>query len=211
VVWAASAQFTARFYLFAGPSTLEVVGGVAEGEWWRIITGGFLHANLLHLAFNMYALYIVGGAMERVVGWPRFLTIYMVSLLGGSAGALLTTDPFIPTVGASGAIFGLFGAFVFLQMSRGMNPMQGGIGPTILLNLLITFAIPGISKGGHIGGLVAGLICGYILLGRNRVEARTRRDATRVLIPVCLAVGLACAVLGVWAADYAASHSSALI
>ncbi len=206
-----SASFSDRFDLFAGLFRSGAVGGIASGEWWRVVTSGFLHAGIMHIGFNMYALYIMGGAMERTVGWPRFLTIYAVSLIGGSAGALLSTSPFVATVGASGAIFGLFGAFVFLQMSRGQNPWQGGIATIILINLAITFLIPGISKGGHIGGLIAGTVCGYILLGRTREEGRQRAAQSRVLIPVCLALGLGLFALAVWAADYATANLEALI
>lgn len=200
--------------LFAGINRLVppvLVSGIADGEWWRVLTSGFLHAGILHIGFNMYALYILGPAMERTVGWPRFITIYFVSLIGGSAGALLSTDPRVATVGASGAIFGMFGAFIFLQLSRGQNPMQGGIGPIILLNLFITLVIPGISKGGHVGGLIAGIICGYVLLGRNRTEALQRARHTKVLVPACLALGVVLFGVAVWAAYYATDNLGALI
>ena len=135
---------------------------VADGEVWRVVTGGFLHAGLFHLFFNMFGLYILGGLLEPAVGRVRFLLIYFVSLLAGSFGALLLT-PDDPTVGASGAIFGLMGAAFVMMRQRGINPMESGLGVWIGLNLLITFAVPGISVGGHIGGLAGGVVAALVL------------------------------------------------
>lgn len=170
-------------------------GYVHSGEWWRIITSGFLHAGAIHLALNMYVLYMVGPALERSVGRLQFGLIYAVSLIGGSLGAILTTDPRAGTVGASGAIFGLFAAFAVLSLSRGQNPMQNGIGATILLNIVITFAVPGISKGGHIGGLIAGAICAVALFGLNPEQARGRARLLSALVPAVAALGIGLFVL----------------
>lgn len=148
-------------------------GLVASGEWWRLITSGFLHAGVLHLAFNMFALYSLGQFLEGIVGRARYALIYGVSLLGGSLGVVLLGGQGL-TVGASGAIFGVFGAFAVLEYSRGQNPFQSGIGTTILLNLFITFAVPGISIGGHLGGLVAGAAVGALLIGLTPEQARQR-------------------------------------
>lgn len=143
--------------------------GVAQGEYVRLVSSGFLHASLLHLAFNMYALWILGPQLERVFDRPRFVLLYFVSLLGGSAGVMLL-DPDALTVGASGAIFGLFGAITVIQRSLGRSIWASGLGPVLALNLFITFAIPQISIGGHLGGLVAGGAAGaiYILAIRTR-------------------------------------------
>ena len=135
---------------------------VGDGEVWRLVTAGFLHAGLLHLLFNMYALYILGSMLEPAMGRLRFGLIYFVSLLAGSFGALLLQETGF-TVGASGAIFGLMGAAVVIMRNRGINPMESGLGLWIGLNLLITFTIPGISIGGHIGGLVGGALVAAIL------------------------------------------------
>jgi membrane associated rhomboid family serine protease len=135
---------------------------VANGEVYRLVTSGFLHGGLFHLLFNMYALYILGGLLEPAVGRLRFGLIYFVSLLGGSLGALLL-NPNSLTVGASGAIFGLMGAALVIMRSRGISVMESGIGVFLGLNLLITFAVPGISIGGHLGGLAAGAIAGLVL------------------------------------------------
>lgn len=139
------------------------VVGVADGEWYRVLTSGFLHANLIHLLFNMLALFNIGGALEPALGRVRFVTLYIASLLCGSLGVLLL-DPNDLTVGASGAIFGLLGGLVIAQRRAGIDPWASGLGLVIGINLLITFSVPMISIGGHVGGLVGGLIAGWILL-----------------------------------------------
>jgi membrane associated rhomboid family serine protease len=128
---------------------------VANGEVYRLVTAGFLHAGLFHLLVNMYSLWILGNLLEPAVGRVRFLLIYFVSLLSGSFGALLLT-PNSFTVGASGAIFGLMGAGVMVMRNRGIDPMQSGLPLWIGINLVFSFAVPGISIGGHIGGLIGG-------------------------------------------------------
>ncbi len=128
---------------------------VDDGEWYRIVTGGFLHAGLLHLGFNMFALYFLGNLLEPATGPWRFAGIYFVSLLGGSFGALLL-DPLEFTVGASGAVFGLMAAAFVMARNRGLDDLASQIGLFVVLNLVITFSVPNISVGGHLGGLVAG-------------------------------------------------------
>ena len=124
---------------------------VANGDWWRLFTSAFLHANLLHIAFNMYFLWFVGSAVEQALGRGRFVLLYVVSALAGSAGALVWT-PNAPTVGASGALFGLLGAALILERQR--NYVLGGSAlALILINLILSFAVSGISIGGHVGGL----------------------------------------------------------
>ena len=136
---------------------------VEEGEYWRILTAGFLHIGFLHLLFNMFSLYILGTMLEPAIGRLRFGVIYFVSLLAGSFGALLV-EPNAATVGASGAVFGLMGAAVVVMRNRGINPMESGLGIWIGLNLLITFAVPGISIGGHIGGLIGGAAAAALMI-----------------------------------------------
>ena len=162
---------------------------VAEGEWWRIVTSGFLHAGLLHLAFNMYFLYFLGTMLEPEIGRLRFAAIYLVSLLGGSFGALLIS-PDAVTVGASGAVFGLMGAAILALRVRGIDPMQSGLGITLLLNLGITFVIPNISIGGHIGGLVAGGIVSYLMF---EIAERRRLPVTPV-VGACVAFAVVLAI-----------------
>jgi membrane associated rhomboid family serine protease len=158
------------------PFTAELVG-VAHGEWWRIISSGFLHANLIHVGMNMLVLYQLGNLLEPALGRVRFALVYVVSLLAGGLGVLLI-EPNGFTVGASGAVFGLMGAAVAAMRSRGIDPFATGLGGTIVLNLIITFAIPGISIGGHVGGLIGGFLAGHLLLD---VGPRYLKDPNVVL------------------------------
>ena len=167
--------------------------GVAHGQWWRIITGGFLHENLLHIGFNMYVLYILGQMLEPVLGRVRFAVIYFVSLLAGSLGALIVT-PHSLTVGASGAVFGLMGAAAVEMRARQVPIMQSGVGGLILINLVISFTLPGISWGGHIGGLIGGALAALAIQLGNRYRSQA------------LALG-ACVLLGV--ASFAGSLAAA--
>ena len=159
---------------------------IADHEYWRLISAGFLHAGLAHLAFNMFALYILGTLLEPAVGRFRFGLIYFVSLLAGSFGALLL-EPNSPTVGASGAIFGLMGAAFVVMRNAGVNPMESGLGIWVVLNLVITFAVPNISIGGHIGGLIGGTLCALFLY-ELRDLARVPPQITAAL---CVAIGVA--------------------
>jgi membrane associated rhomboid family serine protease len=136
---------------------------IADGEVWRIITSGFMHYGTLHLLFNMYALYILGQLLEPAIGRARFLLIYFVSLIAGSVGALIL-DPNAFTAGASGAVFGLMAAAILVLRSRGINPMESGLGLWLFLNLAITFTVSNISVGGHIGGLIGGGIAALVLV-----------------------------------------------
>jgi membrane associated rhomboid family serine protease len=179
------------------PSTSANFGllgnGVADGEWYRLVTGGFLHAGLLHIAFNMLALFVVGRVVEPGIGTPRFLALYFASLLAGAFGALLLSQPYELTVGASGAIFGLFGATAIIARGRGMNTLASEIGFLIVINLVFTISIPGISVGGHLGGLVGGTICALAIvagdrgmLGRRRLQAEL---AVMALVGVASVIG----------------------
>ena len=135
---------------------------VAEGEWWRLVTGGFLHANIMHIGFNGYLLYQLGRMIEPALGRSRFLAVYCAGLAGGAAGVmLLAWDQ--PTLGASGAVFGLMGAAMVLLRRRGINPWQTQIGSLVVLNLVITFVVPQISIGGHLGGLAGGALAALAL------------------------------------------------
>jgi membrane associated rhomboid family serine protease len=142
-----------------------VIGrAVADGEWYRLLTAGFIHAGLLHLAFNMYALWWLGGALERYAGTGRMLTIYFASILWGSAGALLLSPDSL-TVGASGGVFGLMAALLVLERQKGVSLLGGSVATVLLLNLVITFAFPGISIGGHLGGIAGGAVMALVLSG----------------------------------------------
>jgi membrane associated rhomboid family serine protease len=145
----AGGTFVEKGALF-GPS-------IADGEYWRLVTSGFLHAGFLHIAFNMYLLWYLGRLLEPALGHVRFAAIYFTSLLAGSFGALLLA-PNTVTIGASGAVFGLMGAAVVEFRRRGIGFLESGIGILILFNLGLSFIVPGIAIGGHIGGLIGGVL-----------------------------------------------------
>jgi membrane associated rhomboid family serine protease len=168
--------------------------GVAEGEWYRLVTGGFLHGSLLHIGFNMYVLWILGKQLEPTLGRVGFSAVYFASMLAGSLGVMVL-EPEALTVGASGAVFGLFGYALVAQYVRGVNPMQSGLGAVVLLNLAFTFLVPGISIGGHVGGLLGGIVAGLLHdVVRRRVGAPAWVGITMVA-----ALGAACAVASVLA------------
>ena len=135
-------------------------------DWYQLVSSGFLHFGVIHLAFNMYLLYALGNMLEPVLGRVKFALLYFAALLGGSAGVLLLTpmNDFAITGGASGAVFGLMGAAAIAMHRQGVNILQTPIGRLLLLNLVFTFVISGVSIGGHLGGLVAGTACGAVML-----------------------------------------------
>ena len=135
----------------------------AQDEWYRLVTAMFLHASLLHIAMNMLVLYWCGTVVERELGTWRFLLVYFVAGIAGSAGALLFSGPFAVTVGASGAIYGIFGALLILEY-RATGTLAGPALGLIVINLALSFAIPNISWGGHVGGLVGGTLATFVLL-----------------------------------------------
>jgi membrane associated rhomboid family serine protease len=142
--------------------------GVAHGEWWRLVSSAFLHYGILHLGLNMVSLYFGGRILEVVIGRWRFLTLYLVAAVAGSAGALYV-DSASASAGASGAIFGVFGALLVLER-RGTIATGGQVLALIVLNLLFTFAVPGISIGAHVGGLIAGIL---VMIGFIRFRSST--------------------------------------
>lgn len=129
---------------------------VANGDWWRLATAMFLHASILHIAFNMYALWVIGTPVEQYLGKARYLGLYFVSGLAGSAGALVQS-PLTPVVGASGAIFGILGAMLIIEWQV-TGRLAGNAMTWIVINLVISFTIPNISWGGHVGGLIGGIL-----------------------------------------------------
>lgn len=144
-------------YLIGGTITSELAMwplGVAAGEQYRLLTAAVVHGGVFHILFNSWALYVVGPYLERAFGHVRYLALYLLSALGGSVLSLWVDPLQQPTVGASGAIFGLFGA-VFV-VGRRLNMDVRGIAVLIGINLVLTFVVPGISWTGHIGGLVTG-------------------------------------------------------
>lgn len=158
---------------------------VADGEWYRIVTGAFLHGSILHVVLNMFVLWQLGTVLETSIGSLRFGLIYAVSIVWGSAGALIAS-PLSPTVGASGGVFGLFAALLLLQWR-----LQGTVAPELglwlVLNLVITFAVPGISIGGHLGGIAGGAVAVLALMATGRQSIRAPRVPA---VAIGLIVGL---------------------
>ena len=170
----------------AGGSGLSLAGGsgplteagavygpaIAHGEWWRLITGAFLHLGILHIGFNMYALWLFGPIIEQMYGHVEYAVIYLLCALGGSVLTILAA-PNVPALGASGAIFGLFGLAFIVSRRRHLllgpqaRAMVSQVGTLLVLNLIITFTIPQISWTGHVGGLVVGGLIGLLLAPTN--------------------------------------------
>lgn len=166
--------------------------GVGAGQWYRMVTSGFLHYGILHIALNMYALWILGRAVEQYGGRLRFGIVYAVALVGGSLGALVLSPDSL-TAGASGAIFGLMGALMVGHRAQGVSLRNSPLIGVLLLNLVFTFGFPGISIGGHLGGLVGGAAAGWILFD---LAPRKLLDP-RLAYGLCALLGLACIVGGV--------------
>jgi membrane associated rhomboid family serine protease len=173
-----------------------VPGAVTDGEWWRLLTGGFLHFGPIHLLFNMWALWVIGRDVESALGHGRYLAVYLVSLLGGSAGVMLLTTPGANVAGASGAVFGLMGALAVLL--RRLRVPLGQVGGVIAVNLVITFLIPGISVAGHLGGLATGAAATAALVYAPRERRVPVQAAALVGLALLLlaAVALRMAALG---------------
>jgi membrane associated rhomboid family serine protease len=170
---------------------------VAEGDWYRLLTYGFLHSSLIHIGFNMFALYFLGRILEPGIGTPRFVAVYVASLLGGALGALLLSPDSL-TVGASGGVFGIFAATFVFARERGIDALASNIGLILLLNLAISLFVPRISIGGHLGGLAAGAACAFVIvagergmLGRNRLPAEIAAIAAVAVVSIVAAVSVA--------------------
>jgi membrane associated rhomboid family serine protease len=170
---------------------------VADGDYWRLITAAFLHYGPFHLLLNMLALYWFGSALEQRIGSGKFLLLYVVSGLAGSAGALIAA-PTTPTVGASGAIFGILGAGLVLEQQRDYVFGGSALG-VIILNLVFTFSIPNISIGGHIGGLVGGAAATLGLSRFGRGHAAYGRAGALGMATIVV-VGIASIAVAYWKA-----------
>lgn len=154
-------------------------------EYWRLLTAGFLHDGFLHLLFNMVFLYFMGPALEQMIGRVSFIAVYFTSLLAGSFGALLL-QPQSPTVGASGAAFGVLGALIVVAHSRRIPIWQSGLGITLAINVVFSLSFAQISVGAHIGGLVAGLVAGWVI-----VELGERRRMRALAVGLCVVLAVA--------------------
>lgn len=147
--------------LFAG---MSVNGLIAQGEWWRVITSMFLHGGFMHVLFNMFSLFLFGPELEKIAGKIRFLTIYFLSGIFGSAATFVTQDAYYASVGASGAIFGIIGAFgALVYYTRHVMPqLRQIILPIIGVSIIMTFLQPNINISAHLGGMAAGFLLGLV-------------------------------------------------
>lgn len=167
------------------------VGGVVTGEYYRLLTAAFLHAGVLHLAMNMFALATLGPTLESALGRSRFLALYMLSALGGSTLSYLLSAPATLGVGASGAIFGLFAAYYVVVRRLGGETRQ--IATLLVINLVITFTIPIIDEKAHIGGLITGALVAAALAYVPRGPRRTTLQAAACGVVLVVLVGLVAA------------------
>jgi len=165
---------------------------VADGDYWRLLTSGFLHVELMHIALNMLSLFWLGRMIEPALGHVRFVAIYLVSLLGGALGVMILS-PNDPTLGASGAIYGLLGAAIVMARNRNISLIQSGLLPILALNFIFALSVRGISLGGHLGGLVGGLIATFVV---EQFSMR-RRDSLMPAVAACAVLGVITAIAAV--------------
>ena len=149
----------------------EWLPGFADGAYWQVLTSGFTHVAITHILFNMLALWVIGPQLELALGRARFLALYLLSLLAGSAVVLWAAPEYQPTLGASGAIYGLFAAL--LVVARKVGADMRSLWALIAINVFITFAVPNISWQGHLGGFVGGAVVAAILVYAPRGPRRT--------------------------------------
>ncbi|MEV5838023.1 rhomboid family intramembrane serine protease [Nocardia sp. NPDC052112] len=162
---------------------------VAHGQYVRLIGSGFLHYGPIHLLLNMFALYVVGRSIEPVLGRVRYLVVYLVSLLGGSAAVMVFAEDSL-TAGASCAVYGLFGAITVVLIRVRQNPNQMLI--LIGINVFISFSLPGISLAGHLGGLAAGTLAALgILFLPEWLRAKSQENARLIGWAAVAAVAVA--------------------
>ncbi|MGI9597757.1 MAG: rhomboid family intramembrane serine protease [Acidimicrobiales bacterium] len=161
--------------------------GVANGEWYRVITSAFLHGSLLHIGFNMYALWLLGNTLEEGIGKLRFSIVYLAGLLGGSF-AVLAFDFGSPTLGASGAVLGLAGALAAVLWSRGISLTQTSLGFILALNLALPLLVGGISFWGHLGGIFAGFAAGWLLSWLPGRYGQSSQVAMMATVGLCVAL-----------------------
>ncbi|NEB79710.1 rhomboid family intramembrane serine protease [Streptomyces sp. SID14478] len=185
---AAGDRFTDRFEMLglAWVPSLGGPEGVAEGQWYRLLTAMFLHGSYIHIAFNMLSLWWVGGPLEAALGRARYLALYFVSGLAGSALSYLLAAANQPSLGASGAIFGLFGATALLM--RRLNYDMRPVIALLVINLVITFGWSNIAWQAHIGGLVGGLVVGYAMIHAPRERRALVQYGTCALVLVAVVV-----------------------
>lgn len=185
-----SADIDAR--LFTDFSAFNLA--IADGEWWRILTSAFLHANITHILFNMYALYLFGPRLEQQVGSIAFATFYLAAAAGGGAASFRFGPLFQAGIGASGAIFGLFGAWIFVAYRTRTTPagraMFNQLGILLLINAALPFIIPSIDWRAHVGGMVTGIAIAALWgqYARGRPNAPVIRSAIALVVLAAMVV-----------------------
>jgi membrane associated rhomboid family serine protease len=181
--------FDSGVYFIGGPEH-----GVAAGEWWRLLTSGFLHTEYWHIGMNMLSLYWLGRLIEPALGHARFVAIYLTSLFGGSLMVLLIASD-TSVQGASGAIYGLLGAAIVMARNREVDLVQSGLLPILALNFVLTLLF-GFSLAGHVGGLLGGLVATF------GVEefAKRRRNSTALAVGYCVVLSAAAIAGSLYAA-----------
>ncbi|WP_228460608.1 rhomboid family intramembrane serine protease [Gordonia crocea] len=202
---------TGDFYGFVDSSVFNystlTPGDIADHEYWRLLTSGFLHLSPIHIGVNMISLYILGTMLEPILGTGRFLLIYLISLFGGSAAVAIFAGDNTATAGASGAIYGLMGAMLVIVLK--LKAPAGQVIAIIAINLLLSITVPGISLVGHVGGLVFGALATALALyipdlviGRQTPTVPLRKRATGtawaalvVALVVAVALGIAAPAL----------------
>lgn len=160
-------------------------------QYWRLLTSGFLHASIIHIGFNMFSLWFVGRSLEPAIGRAYFAAIYFSSLLAGSFGALWFT-PLSPTLGASGAIFGVFGALIMVAHARRIPLWQTGLLPILIFNFIYTLTIADVSIGGHLFGCLSGFATGWLV-----TEQGEKRDRRALVFAGCLVIAVVSVVGGI--------------
>jgi membrane associated rhomboid family serine protease len=180
-----------RFWLVGGPvfdPRLGEVVGVADGEYWRLLTAAFLHGSIIHLGLNMYALFLFGPPLEAAFGRARFLAVYRVSAVGGSAASYAVAAPGSPSLGASGAVFGLLGAFFVVNRRLGRD--SSGLIVLLVINLAYGFLVPNIDWRAHLGGLVTGALCASVIAYAPNDKRRNALQAAGFVVVLLVVLGV---------------------
>ena len=212
LIWIAVSLYTGSLSLWGGGVT-EIHADFAlhgayiheRGEWWRLVTSAFLHYGLFHMAMNVFILVLLGRMLEPAIGGWRMLLLYSVSLTGGALGALVV-EPNAFTAGASGAVFGMAGAVVIAERASGIRFRDSGILAFLVINVAISFLWPGVSIGGHLGGMIVGAIAAIILWTFPKWTGFIKlASQVKVLRPlpelIVLGLGVLCVFLALsWAA-----------
>jgi membrane associated rhomboid family serine protease len=168
-----------------------------NGEWWRLVTAGFVHFGVVHIFFNMFILYLIGQVLEPVIGPWRFSAIYFASLLAGSLGAAIL-NPLVPSGGASGAVFGVGAAATVVMIRRGVRFWDTGFGPLLLFNLVLDqFFISNVSIGAHIGGLIGGAVCAAAMVQTSKSRYGTALGYLVTFLVAAISFAAALAVASV--------------